>query len=497
MLQAPSTHALAAQLAEALAKEHAVPQAPQCAVLARVSTSQPLAALPSQLPKPVVQVATAQTDPEHRALALARLQVRPQPPQWVALVRVSTSQPLDATPSHSAKPAVQVRAHIPVAQAGTALGAPEQAMPQVPQWETLVRVSVSQPLGALPSQSPKPAVQAAMPQAPAVQAAVALAKKQAPPQRPQCDGLLRVSTSQPLDASPSQFSKPALQAKPQAPAAQVLVALARVGHAALQAPQWARSLWVLASQPSPAVALQSAKGAVHVPTAQLPLRHAEAALGTVQRRSQAPQAAVLDWVSTQAPEQQVCAEGQARVGEQPVTQRLPTQRLPGGQCSSVTQSTQARVAVSQRREEVPASVAEAQASSERQPGAQVLLAATQYWPVGQVSAEARHCTQAPVAVSQTAPPALPAQSALVAQRKGTSTGTTSGASVVTSGVTSTGVTSTGTSRPASRVVASASSSGRSLTATSGRAPSEGPPTTELPVEQAAVARSARAKGEVR
>jgi hypothetical protein len=39
-----------------------------------------------------------------------------------------------------------------------------------------------------------------------------LATLHARPQAPQCDALVRVSTSQPLDASPSQSAKPATQA---------------------------------------------------------------------------------------------------------------------------------------------------------------------------------------------------------------------------------------------------------------------------------------------
>ena len=86
----------------------AVPQAPQCEVATRVSVSQPLLALPSQSPNPVAQAATVHTPAAQAPVALGGAQPRAQAPQWVALVRVSASQPLLGSPSQSAKPVVQV-----------------------------------------------------------------------------------------------------------------------------------------------------------------------------------------------------------------------------------------------------------------------------------------------------------------------------------------------------------------------------------------------------
>jgi hypothetical protein len=189
-----------------------IPQPPQWASVERVSVSQPLAGLPSQLPVDGAQSATAQADAAHTAVAtLGSAQARPQPPQCAALVRVSVSQPLAALPSQSAKPAVQITAQAPTAHAGTALGAPGQAWPQVPQCETATRVSVSQPLVALPSQSPKPASHEPTVHRLATQAAVALGGSQRVPQAPQAAVLVVVSASQPLAASPSQSAKPASQ----------------------------------------------------------------------------------------------------------------------------------------------------------------------------------------------------------------------------------------------------------------------------------------------
>jgi hypothetical protein len=77
-------------------------------VLVRVSVSQPLVGLSSQLPNPAVQAATPHCPIAQTAVALGGLQVRPHAPQCAVLVRVSTSQPLPGSLSQSAKPAAQV-----------------------------------------------------------------------------------------------------------------------------------------------------------------------------------------------------------------------------------------------------------------------------------------------------------------------------------------------------------------------------------------------------
>ncbi|MBK8692902.1 MAG: hypothetical protein IPN17_11555 [Deltaproteobacteria bacterium] len=256
--------------------------------------------------------------------------------------------------------------------------------------------------------------------------------------------------------------------------------LGRGAQAMPQAPQCARSLWVLTSQPLVALVSQSAKGATQLVMAQLPFMHAGTALGSVQRVSHPPHAATLDWMLTHAPEQQAWSAGQPRVGEQPVTQRLPTQRLPRGQSSLPRHATHWRVVVSQRavgEAAPPSAPAERHASSERQPGAQALVAATQYCPDGQVSAEARHCTQRPEATSQTPPSERPTHCASAVQTKGTSTGTSG-----TSG-TSTWTGTSGTSTPRSvgpRSAGPRSVGPRSVGPRSALAASGGPPTTELP-----------------
>jgi hypothetical protein len=167
-----------------------------------------------------------------------------------------------------------------------------------------------------------------------------------------------------------------------------------------------------------------------VPTAQLPLRHAAAALGTAQRRSQAPQCRGVGLRVDAGAGAAGLPEGQARVALQPVTQRLPTQRLPEGQCSSVTQSTHARVVVSQRREARAgvggggAGLVVAAAGGAGVARGDAVLARR----AGVGGGEALHAG-AGGGVADGAAGALPAQSALVAQRKGASTGPTSRAGV--------------------------------------------------------------------
>jgi hypothetical protein len=78
------------------------------------------------------------------------------------------------------------------------------------------------------------------------------------PQLPQLAGSAETLFSQPLATSLSQLSKPALQAAmPHAPAVQEGVPFATL-HALLQAPQWDVLVAVFTSQPVTALASQSA-----------------------------------------------------------------------------------------------------------------------------------------------------------------------------------------------------------------------------------------------
>ena len=308
-------------------------QAPQLALSVRVSTSQPLAGLPSQSAKPVAHAPTVHAPTRQIAIALGSAQARPHAPQWAGLTVSSASQPLVARPSQSPKPAAQRDGvHIPPAQpcpatlasaqtvphapqlvgsmaalaqnavpavpqvaSGAAQVAPHtpaehtwpaaQPTPQAPQWALLVRVSTSQPLLATWSQSAKPASQVATAHAPAAHADVAWASRHARPQPPQCAALDVVSSSQPLVAAPSQSPKPTAQrtmahSPPVHPCTWVLAST----HARPHRPQSAGSMAVFAQNRAGAVP-QVVAGAAQV-APQTPPEHTRPA---VQALPQAPQ----------------------------------------------------------------------------------------------------------------------------------------------------------------------------------------------------------------
>jgi len=340
---------------------------------------------PPQPPWPAGQ----QSDPEHKA---PELQVVPQAPQFVLLLRVSThatpqrvssmeqfarhspaTQPVPAPQAAPQAPqlALSVWAFthvvpqrvVPAAQGARQLPLMQlvpapQTVPQVPQLALSVWVFTH-----ADPQPVRPPVQVGVPvHAPAVhdcparhvrpqppQWAVEVwvftqvipqpvwppvhtreqvpAEHESPPvqallQRPQWAADVRVSTSHPLAASPSQFAKPALQVKPQLPAAQVVAALGRAGQALLHAPQWAVDVRVSTSQPFAALPSQFAKPMEHPVVPHTPAAHvALAPEGTGHTRPQDPQCAVLSWVFTHAPLQHACPEGHGLMAEHPLRQR--------------------------------------------------------------------------------------------------------------------------------------------------------------------------------
>ena len=133
---------------------------------------------------------------------LAELHAVAQVPQWVTSVPVLTSQPLTASPSQLAKPAEQVMPQAPAAQEEVPLLV-EHAAPQAPQWAAVVSVLVSQPLAALLSQLPQPALHAIW-QVELEQDAVPWVALQALPQPPQLPADVARLASQPLRGLPSQ-----------------------------------------------------------------------------------------------------------------------------------------------------------------------------------------------------------------------------------------------------------------------------------------------------
>lgn len=151
----PSVQALAKQLAVALAKLHALSQAPQCDVLFVVFVSQPLDVAPSQFANPELH-AMPQVPLEQLGVPFELEQTLPHPPQLLTLLPVLVSQPLLASPSQLPNPTVQsTSSHTPVEQLAVAL-ARAHCTPQAPQ-SLVVRRLVSQPSLGLPLQSAQPA----------------------------------------------------------------------------------------------------------------------------------------------------------------------------------------------------------------------------------------------------------------------------------------------------------------------------------------------------
>jgi hypothetical protein len=348
ILQLATRHVPAAHAGAPLGVEHTLPHAPQLDAFVCVLTSQPLAGFRSQSAKPALQLATAHIPAAHAGVPFAIAQVLPHEPQLAAFVCVFTSQPFAGFPSQSAKPALQLAipqppaVHTPVALAGA------HAIPHPPQCASEVCVLTSQPLLALPSQFAKPALQLAIPHAPIAHAPVALAGAHAIPHPPQCASDVCVLVSQPLLALPSQLPKPALQlAIPHAPIAHAPVALAGAhavphipqllvsvcrstqviiapapqmvlgatqstrqapatqncpaGQTVPHAPQLFASVCVLTSQPLAALMSQSAKPMLQLAIPHTPMAHAPVALAGAQPIPQPPQCVRLVCVSVSQP----------------------------------------------------------------------------------------------------------------------------------------------------------------------------------------------------
>ena len=260
------------------------PQAPQLAVLVFRFTSQPVDAKPSQSPNPPLQ-AMAHVLLEHDGVPFVPLQEAPQVPQFSELVVVFVSQPLAALPSQLPNPALHVGTQVLDAHTVEPFGF-VQGLPQAPQLERLLVVLVSQPFEALPSQLPNPALQDPSVQVPLGQVVLALASEQAALQSPQSDTVAMLR-SQPLLALPSQLLKLAAQLGTQEPVVQVVVPFAFV-QAVPQAPQFEVLVDRLISHPLPALPSQLPKPPLHV-SEQAPRLHVADALAPLHAEPHDPQ----------------------------------------------------------------------------------------------------------------------------------------------------------------------------------------------------------------
>jgi hypothetical protein len=174
---------------------HMVEQLPH--VVSRLrSASHPSESVPLQLSQlGASQLAIMHEPLPQVAVACARLQAVPQPPQ-LASVLSGVSQPFGCPPLQSPNPGVHiVIRQTPVAQLSLAFA----RLHDVPQPPQLVRLLswVSQPLASPPLQSPQPPLQLWIRHVRSAHVAVAFARLQLPPQRPQLVSVRR-SVSQPL-----------------------------------------------------------------------------------------------------------------------------------------------------------------------------------------------------------------------------------------------------------------------------------------------------------
>ena len=120
----------------------------------------------------------------------------------------STSQPVAALPSQLPKFGLQVMLQVPPEQLAVPF-VELQALGQAPQWLGSVERLASQPFVALPSQLPNPGLHS-IPQVPALQLRVPFVELHALGQAPQCAGSFVKLTSQPLAGLPSQSANPGL-----------------------------------------------------------------------------------------------------------------------------------------------------------------------------------------------------------------------------------------------------------------------------------------------
>lgn len=192
------------------------PQAPQFALDARRSVSQPLLDIESQLPKLALHEVTLQVLAAQVAVATwGRLvQLVPQAPQLTASVARVLSQPSAVFELQSPRPAWQVRfAQLLATQLALATpGRVLQLLLQPLQFVAEVVMFTSQPSPVVLLQLAKPVLHEVMPQLPPLHEFVALAREQVLPHAPQFVRLVEVFT-QALE----QFVSPPLQIVPQTP----------------------------------------------------------------------------------------------------------------------------------------------------------------------------------------------------------------------------------------------------------------------------------------
>jgi hypothetical protein len=127
----------------------------------------------------------SQTPEVHLVVPLALVQLLPQAPQFVVVVRLASQPFVRASPSQLPQPTLQMIEQAPSEQAAEPL-AVLQGLLHEPQCPSVICVLVSQPLAFTPSQLPQPALQAPRMQLPPTHDSAAFGMSHSFPQPPQC-----------------------------------------------------------------------------------------------------------------------------------------------------------------------------------------------------------------------------------------------------------------------------------------------------------------------
>ena len=251
-------------------------------------TSQPLVRMPSQLRKPVLQL-MLQEPPAQVGVEFGRVgHTRPHPPQLDTLVTKFVSQPLAVLPSQLPKPALHPTIpQVPFEQLSMAFGR-LQTRPHAPQLLGLVFVLVSQPLVGLPSQFAKGELHETITQLPLTQATTALGRWQKTSHMPQLFISVCKFLSQPSSNSWLQSEYPGLQVNWHTPFMHVTVVFGGVGQVTLHPPQLP-GVFRFTSQPLAGFKSQFANPTLHVPIWHMPFTQMAVALARLQTLLQAPQ----------------------------------------------------------------------------------------------------------------------------------------------------------------------------------------------------------------
>jgi hypothetical protein len=256
--------------------------------------SQPLPVCPSQLSKPALHVPNVQVPVLHDAVALRRLQGTSQSPQLVN-VRMSRSQPLSAMLSQLFQPAAQtgvqpfVMLHVVVPCGFVHVSLHERQFAVVPS-------GVSH-AGAPATHSAKPMAHVVAVHVPPPQVSFEFGSSQMRPHWPQ-SVRLQIDVSQPFAAFASQLSQPVLHMYWQPLAPMQLVEPCGFAHE-LPHERQLESVPSGVSQPVAAFMSQLPKPVEHVPSVHVPDEHDSAAFARLQSTSQSPQSVSVRMLRSQ------------------------------------------------------------------------------------------------------------------------------------------------------------------------------------------------------